>query len=214
MDYMGNSKFWDEQFKKRTGDSLPPEESLVENLKLLSPGTCIDIASGDGRNALYLAEHGFTVTAVDHSTAALQRLTKLASQKKLTIHTHPADLGGELQSEESPIEPDPLSKFPAYNTIIINHYRPNGGLLKHIGTHLAPEGTIFLCGFTEYYDADGRISPKDLISAEDLETLYNQFPQGRLLLRKNTDNKRGKLISLIIKKNLIDNRLKSLSKNR
>lgn len=57
-------KEWNTLFEKRK-NKLPPEEFLVRNLGLLKGPAILDIACGNGRNALYLAGKNFRVSAVD-----------------------------------------------------------------------------------------------------------------------------------------------------
>jgi len=49
----------------------PPSPLLVETARQLKPGRALDLACGTGRNALWLAEHGWEVTAVDRSPIAI-----------------------------------------------------------------------------------------------------------------------------------------------
>lgn len=56
-------------------------------------GKVLCLAEGQGRNAVYLAECGFDVTAVDLSAVGLQRAQELAAERGATIHTEQADLG-------------------------------------------------------------------------------------------------------------------------
>lgn len=58
----------------------------------LERGKALDLASGPGRNALFLAEQGFDVTAVDVSPVALEVLTRRAQARGLPIVTAHADL--------------------------------------------------------------------------------------------------------------------------
>src|SRR5665811_1004282 len=53
-------------------------EQLTQDLP---PGKALDIAAGEGRNALWLAARGWQVTAVDFSTVALQRARSLAEEQ-------------------------------------------------------------------------------------------------------------------------------------
>jgi SAM-dependent methyltransferase len=51
---------------------------------MLPKGTVLDVAAGQGRNALYLASHGYTVEAIDHDQAALAVLARAAERKNLS----------------------------------------------------------------------------------------------------------------------------------
>ena len=59
---------------------------------LLPSGAALDVACGMGRNAIFLAEKGFSVTAVDASEVALTLLSKEATKRQLTIATQQIDL--------------------------------------------------------------------------------------------------------------------------
>ena len=64
---------WNEKYLKKTYSTRPA--ALVKKFQILAPrGRALDIACGNGRNALFLAEQGFTVDAVDISEVALAEL--------------------------------------------------------------------------------------------------------------------------------------------
>ena len=53
-------------------------EKLVENiLQYRSAGSVLEVGAGEGRNALFLAAHGFQVQAIDTSSVGLEKLRKL-----------------------------------------------------------------------------------------------------------------------------------------
>jgi tellurite methyltransferase len=68
---------------------------------LLQPGSALDLASGAGRNALWLAGHGWQVTAVDGASEAVESLRASAAERNLSIAVHVAD----LEKDEYKIEP-------------------------------------------------------------------------------------------------------------
>ena len=45
------------------------------------PGLALDVAAGEGRNALWLVEHGWTVVAADFSPVGVQRMTEIADRR-------------------------------------------------------------------------------------------------------------------------------------
>jgi len=67
---------------------MVPTPLLVETAQELPPGRALDLACGNGRNAAWLAEHGWKVTAVDRSPVAIP-----------AVDTHVAD----LEKHEFPI---------------------------------------------------------------------------------------------------------------
>ena len=58
----------------------------------LRAGRALDLACGAGRNALYLAEHGWHVTAVDGSRVAIEILRDRARERGLIVDARVADL--------------------------------------------------------------------------------------------------------------------------
>jgi tellurite methyltransferase len=97
---------WDERYRLRER----PEEDLdaaptplvVATAGNLRPGKALDLACGVGRNALWLAEHGWDVTAVDGAATAIEILRNRASERGLKINAAVADLEeGEFVIESS-----------------------------------------------------------------------------------------------------------------
>jgi tellurite methyltransferase len=75
-----------------------PTPLLVETAKKLKPGRALDLACGTGRNAVWLAEQGWAVTAVDGSPAAIEILRTRDSR----VDARVADLEqGEFAIAES-----------------------------------------------------------------------------------------------------------------
>jgi len=70
----------------------PPTPLLMETAKALTPGRALDLASGAGRNALWLAEQGWDVTAVDGASEAIGILRERAAERGLKINAILADL--------------------------------------------------------------------------------------------------------------------------
>ncbi|PLX94065.1 MAG: SAM-dependent methyltransferase, partial [Desulfuromonas sp.] len=57
---------WDQRWKERQERPLQADSWLLKMMPLLpETGTALDIACGRGRNAVYLQQHGWQVTAVD-----------------------------------------------------------------------------------------------------------------------------------------------------
>ena len=64
-----------------------PNGLLVETVKDLKPGKALDVAMGEGRNAIFLAKKGWEVTGFDIADEALDSLQKRAKQLNLSIIT-------------------------------------------------------------------------------------------------------------------------------
>lgn len=52
----------------------PPAEPVVRAATLLTPARALDLACGSGRHAIWLHQHGWQVTAVDHNAEAIRQL--------------------------------------------------------------------------------------------------------------------------------------------
>jgi tellurite methyltransferase len=87
---------WDERYRsgERRAEDLDaaPTPLLVESAEKLTSGSALDLACGSGRNALWLAEHGWNVTAVDGSPVAIEILRSRASDCGVKVNAKVADL--------------------------------------------------------------------------------------------------------------------------
>jgi tellurite methyltransferase len=95
---------WDELHAAHHEEAAP--SAFLEQLfKLESwrihPGKALDIAAGKGRNALFLAEKGFGVEAIDISETGLQEARRRVEEKGLAITFRQADLDKAELSEAS-----------------------------------------------------------------------------------------------------------------
>jgi len=96
-------KHWDTRYKTRGTTSDLPAEFLTEAIKYSKPGRALDLASGAGRNAVFLASRGWQVTAVDASSEGLKIAQSRTAALGLEIELIQADLetGGFRIEEQS-----------------------------------------------------------------------------------------------------------------
>ena len=73
-----DQKKWNSRYLKNIG-SPTPSDFLSKYLSFPPKGRALDIACGNGRNSIFLAQHGFKVDAVDISNVALSQLPENAS---------------------------------------------------------------------------------------------------------------------------------------
>lgn len=69
-----------------------PNDFLKGNYDVIPKGKVLLLAEGEGRNAVFLAKLGYSVTAVDISSVAIQKLEKLAKENNVVIEAICADL--------------------------------------------------------------------------------------------------------------------------
>ena len=97
---------WDAKWAKRQREGElandRPHPLVTQFAAQLKPGRALDVACGTGRNALYLAELGWQVTAVDSSKVAIELLTERARELGVQVDARVAD----LEKGEFIIEPD------------------------------------------------------------------------------------------------------------
>ena len=75
------SEFWDDRYGSTEALwSGRPNQRLVENVSGLTPGTALEIGCGEGADAIWLAQQGWTVTAVDVSKVAVERAAGHAAE--------------------------------------------------------------------------------------------------------------------------------------
>jgi SAM-dependent methyltransferase len=89
----GSEEFW-EGFYRSRGQvwSGRPNAVLVDVVGRLEPGTALDLGCGEGGDAVWLAERGWRVTAVDVAAAALERVQAHAAQSGVEVVTEQHDL--------------------------------------------------------------------------------------------------------------------------
>lgn len=93
---------WDERYQQDVpAYGAAPNDFLVEQVALLRPGSCLCLAEGQGRNAVWLAERGFAVTAVDQSRVGMAKALESAVARGVGLTTVVADLAQYDLGEES-----------------------------------------------------------------------------------------------------------------
>lgn len=111
---MDAKSYWDKFYtEKPFSKGKAPQEFLLQMLPRLEKGKVLDIAMGEGCNAVYLAQKGFQVKGFDISKVAVQHAKDLARDSGVTIEAQTADL--DLY----------LFGILEYDTIIMTQFRPS-----------------------------------------------------------------------------------------
>ena len=129
----------------------------------IQPGRALDIATGKGRNALFLAEQGFTVDAIDISEVGLQQAQRQAEKQGLTLNLVQADLAS--------------FEFPdsAYDLILNINFLLRS-LVPKIKNALRPGGyIIFDTYLIDQQDLGHPRNPAYLLNHNELLDLFRGF---------------------------------------
>lgn len=115
-----------------------PNRFLVAEASGLTPGRALDLATGEGRNAIWLASLGWKATGVDFSAAGLARGAALAAERGVSVEWVEADLLGY-----SP----PAASFDL--VLLAYVHLPEPALRRVLATAtaaVAPGGTLLVIG--------------------------------------------------------------------
>lgn len=84
---------WDERYSAEGyAYGTQPNKFLEENVSHIPKGKVLSLAEGEGRNAVFLARQGYSVTAVDASIVGLNKARKLAEENGVMVELIHADL--------------------------------------------------------------------------------------------------------------------------
>jgi SAM-dependent methyltransferase len=124
----------------------PPARWVTDHRHLLpAAGTALDVACGRGRHAVWLAERGLAVQAIDRNADAIAALDQLARRRNLPVQARVLD----LESGAPDLARD------AFDVIVVVHYlhRP---LFPALVAALRPGGLLFYETFTRAQAARGK----------------------------------------------------------
>jgi SAM-dependent methyltransferase len=129
-------------------------EQLTQDLP---PGTALDIAAGEGRNALWLAARGWHATAVDFSTVALQRVRSLAKEQL-------GDDAGALETLEADVETW-VPQARSYDLVLVVYLQlpkqQRSAIMCAAAEAVAPGGTLLIVGHDLENLTSGHGGPQD-----------------------------------------------------
>lgn len=128
-----NMTSWDDRFREGSYPRDPdPSPVLQQYVETFPEGRALDIATGTGRNALFLADHGYDVTAIDQSREGLRIAQRNASKRGVEANCN------WIQADATEFN------YPEdeYDVITINYFRTLDRL-PDIKAALKPDGILF-----------------------------------------------------------------------
>ena len=131
-----------------------PNRFLVAEVADLAAGRALDVACGEGRNAVWLAEQGWRVTGVDFSDVALEKARELAKARRVDAEWLRADLLGYRPEQR------------AYDLVIVFYLQVPAAerrqILRAAADAVAAGGTLLLVGHESGNLEHGFGGPRDL----------------------------------------------------
>ncbi|MCX8043282.1 MAG: class I SAM-dependent methyltransferase [Desulfobacterota bacterium] len=148
---------WEERYRQRKPGMMPEPARLLRDYEhLLTGGTALDIAAGEGQNGIFLASRGYTVTCVDRSSSAVALIRANAAAQGVTIEAVAADVLTYPIPEQ------------AYD-VILNFYFLERSLLPAIKAGLKKGGFLFFETYTiEQQRFNGPHNPVFLLQPNEL----------------------------------------------
>lgn len=122
---------WEERYE--SGNYTPrryPSPLLTEFLGWAPPGRAMEVAAGTGRNALFLAEHGYEVDALDASQVALSKARRASEERSFAVNWIRADASSYSFPEE------------AYDVAVVSFYH-DPALVPKLVDALKSGGILF-----------------------------------------------------------------------
>ena len=176
---------WDDRYREEVfAYGEEPNEFLKEQLEKFSAGSILFPAEGEGRNAVFAAKRGWTVSAFDISAEGLKKAEKLAAKNNVTIDYQV----GELQTLGYRDE-----QFDAI-ALIYAHFPADLKSQIHgqLDRYLRPGGTIIFEAFSkkhlEYLAKDPTMGgPKDIGSLFSIDEIKADFPNYEVLELSETE---------------------------
>jgi 2-polyprenyl-3-methyl-5-hydroxy-6-metoxy-1,4-benzoquinol methylase len=131
-----------------------PNRFLAAELGDAAPeGRALDLACGEGRNAIWLAARGWQVTAVDYSDVAIERARGLAAREGVDVEWVCADVTRWTPEAQ------------AYRLVVILYLHVPGDerrrVFERAASALAPGGSLLVIGHARRNLAEGAGGPQD-----------------------------------------------------
>jgi SAM-dependent methyltransferase len=158
--------FWDERYgAAETVWGAAPNRWVEQEVADLKPGTALDLGCGEGRNAVWLAERGWRVIAVDFSAVGLAKGAELERRQNGGTAITWVEADATTFTATDPVDLALL----CYLQLAAPHRQ---AAVQAAARALAPDGTLLVIGHHSRNLTDGTGGPKDhavLFTAADLE---------------------------------------------
>jgi SAM-dependent methyltransferase len=145
---------WNERYAAAELWGVEPNRFVVPAAAGLPPGRALDLACGEGRNAIWLAQQGWTVLAVDFADVAVERGRARARELGVEVEWLVADLTSWTPPEAT------------FDLVLLCYLQlpreARVDVWEGAARAVAPGGTFFLVGHDARNVTDGVGGPKDV----------------------------------------------------
>ena len=133
---------WNERYAAGAyAERLHPSAYLAAQIHRFPPGTAADVACGRGRNAIFLAQHGFDVTGFDIADIGLSSAQARAGA-----------LGLNIQWQQRDLLADGLPPNMRFDLIVMVRFVA-ASLIEELHQHLNPDGYVLIEEHLQHADA-------------------------------------------------------------
>lgn len=161
--------FWETFYRDRQHVwSGAPNGALVRYVGPLTPGTALDLGCGEGADAVWLAQHGWQVTAVDVSRTALERAAIRAAEAGVAerIDWQQRDLAVSMPSDRF----DLVSAQYLHSPVDL----ARTDILRRAASAVVPGGRLLVVGHAGMpHDPTQYPSAHELVTSVDLGPPWN-----------------------------------------
>lgn len=169
---------WDERYRSGEHASKEPSPFLVKAIKGLKPGCALDIACGAGRHSIFLAEHGWRVTAVDSSRVGIEILRQRAGEGSARILAGGTQASCllEIDARVVDLENSEFEIGPETYDLICDFYYLQRDLFPAMRAGVKPGGSVVAA--IHLNDGNPEAKPHDprfLIEPGEMHTLFSDW---------------------------------------
>jgi len=160
--------FWNEKFANAEyAYGTEPNEFLATSVAKLKPGAALSLAEGEGRNAVWLAQQGFTVSSIEQSEKGVAKTLRLALQRGVIVMAE----RGELETFH--IQPNSWDLIVSIYAHTPQELRRK--LLRQVVAGLKPGGVFVLEAYTPAQIPNNTGGPKDASLMPTAELLRSEL---------------------------------------
>jgi SAM-dependent methyltransferase len=163
---------WDERYRSsELVWGAQPNQFVRQECESLAPGDALDLACGQGRNALWLARLGWRVRGIDYSPVAIERARRLTTDEKPEVA---ARLTWTVADATQPGVEDRSADL-----VVIAYFQvwPDdlARMLRNAAAALRTGGTMVVVGHDRRNLTEGVGGPQDITRLHDPETMRAQL---------------------------------------